>query len=160
MAIAGIGSSTRKRVDPTRFERVRPVVAKNDMQTNDPRDNNPTDSRIDIADPWRARCPEGHVSWVTRVDGYYCEACGERFTQLRDAKVDRGEGVATDGGHPFDHIDGDEPRIGREWSNTDHKHTATEGPLRRRERHNDWEAGVAFGWVSALVVAVVWRVLR
>lgn len=38
-------------------------------------------------EPWRLRCPAGHCSWETRVDGYYCEQCDEYFDQLRDAKT-------------------------------------------------------------------------
>ena len=42
-----------------------------------------------LTDPWRAVCPEGHVNWATRGDGYYCRQCRERFDELRDKKAGR-----------------------------------------------------------------------
>jgi len=50
MAMTGIGSSTtRKRVDPTRFERVRPVCRhRNDMSNSISGDFNPYDN-IDVS---------------------------------------------------------------------------------------------------------------
>jgi len=47
MAIAGIGSRLRKRVDPTRYKRVRPVVAETTMDNSISGAKNPTERRIE-----------------------------------------------------------------------------------------------------------------
>jgi len=39
-----------------------------------------------MSQPWIHRCPEGHCSWRTRADGYWCERCEETFQQLVDAR--------------------------------------------------------------------------
>lgn len=61
-----------------------------------------------MSDPWRRRCPEGHTSWRTRGDRYYCYSCEAHFDQLVDAKT--GHPVVTDGGtaeHPPSGIEDD-----------------------------------------------------
>lgn len=37
------------------------------------------------SEPWRRVCPDGHRSWASRSDGYYCQLCKERFDTLHDA---------------------------------------------------------------------------
>lgn len=37
-----------------------------------------------MSDRWRKVCPNGHSSWRSRAEDYYCPCCEESFWYLRD----------------------------------------------------------------------------
>jgi hypothetical protein len=50
------------------------------------RPNYPYLGGVGVMEPWRWRCPNGHVSWESAAAGYRCRSCGETFEALSDAK--------------------------------------------------------------------------
>lgn len=49
-----------------------------------------------MRDPWRQRCPEGHCTWTSRGERYYCNSCDDYFDELIDAKEQTGQGAIAD----------------------------------------------------------------
>lgn len=42
-----------------------------------------------MGDPWRCRCPEGHLQWRPAGDEYYCITCGSYFDDLVDWQAEQ-----------------------------------------------------------------------